>query len=110
MNGFVLFLPLVNAGTDDFPAAAWSAFVGGTLFEIGSYLMYVEALNTGHEQLFGPALRELLGHANGTVSESASPDSDSANAEKGLRSDGGPVGGRQRFKFRWMWVVFHARH
>ncbi|OSC98858.1 hypothetical protein PYCCODRAFT_1396225 [Trametes coccinea BRFM310] len=102
VNGFVLFLPLVNAGTDDFPAAAWSAFVGGTLFEIGSYLMYVEALNTGHEQLFGPALRELLGHANGTVSESASPDSDSANAEKGLRSDGGPVGGRQRFKFRWI--------
>ena len=38
----------------------WIAFVGGTAFEVGSYLMVVEALNTGHEQLFGPALWGLL--------------------------------------------------
>ncbi|KAI0328762.1 hypothetical protein GY45DRAFT_1325907 [Cubamyces sp. BRFM 1775] len=99
VNGFVLFLPLLNIGSDDFPASAWSAFVGGTLFELGSYLMYVEALNSGHEQLFGPAVRELLAHANGSASESPSPDPDSASAEKGLTGSGDS--GRRRFRFRW---------
>ncbi|CDO76411.1 hypothetical protein BN946_scf184937.g25 [Trametes cinnabarina] len=102
VNGFILFLPLVNAGSDNFPASAWSAFVGGTLFEIGSYLMYVEALNTGHEQLFGPALRELLEHGNGTVAEDVSPSSDDSHVEKGSRGDSGHAGGGQRFKFRWI--------
>ncbi|KAJ8454894.1 hypothetical protein ONZ51_g12764 [Trametes cubensis] len=100
VNGFFLFLPLVNIGSEDFPASAWSAFVGGTLFELGSYLMYVEALNTGHEQLFGPAVRELLVHANGTPSESPSPGPDSASAEKGLTGSGDS--GRRRLSFRWL--------
>ncbi|KAI8973124.1 hypothetical protein BD414DRAFT_499200 [Trametes punicea] len=103
INGFILFLPLVNIGSDDFPASAWSAFVGGTLFEVGSYLMYVEALNTGHEQLFGSALRELLGHANGTASEGSAPDLDGSNGEKGLKGGSDGVG-RPRFKFRWIGV------
>lgn len=60
VNGFYLFLPLVNIGGDHLTAAAWWAFVGGTLFEIGSYLMVVEALNCNHEELFGPALWELV--------------------------------------------------
>ncbi|KAH9940296.1 hypothetical protein B0H21DRAFT_780408 [Amylocystis lapponica] len=56
-NGFLLFLPLVPPSTTSYEvAAAWCAFAGGTLFEAGSYLMVVEALNTGHEQLFGAAL------------------------------------------------------
>ncbi|KAI0644029.1 hypothetical protein C8Q79DRAFT_914226 [Trametes meyenii] len=109
VNGFFLFLPLVNIGSNDFPASAWTAFVGGTLFEVGSYLMYVEALNAGHEELFGPALRGLLGHANRTVSTDALPDSDSANAEKGSTGSGcgdrhGDSGGRRRLKFRWIGI------
>ncbi|CAL1710669.1 unnamed protein product [Somion occarium] len=60
VNGFYLFLPLVNIGSDHTTAAAWWAFAGGTLFELGSYLMYVEAINTGHDQLFGPALWGLV--------------------------------------------------
>ncbi|KAI0635387.1 hypothetical protein C8Q77DRAFT_1217230 [Trametes polyzona] len=100
VNGFFLFLPLLGVGSDNFPASAWSAFVGGTLFEIGSYLMYVEALNTGHEELFGPALRELLGHASRTGSEDASPDADNTHAEKALTGSGDS--GRRRFKFRWI--------
>ncbi|KAI0764700.1 hypothetical protein C8Q74DRAFT_1205533 [Fomes fomentarius] len=63
VNGFILFLPLENVGSDEPSAAAWSAFVGGTLFEVGSYLMYVEALNTGHEELFGLALWNVVGEA-----------------------------------------------
>ena len=35
-------------------AAVWLAFVGGTCFEVGAYLMYVESLpaNTGHAELY----------------------------------------------------------
>jgi len=63
VNGFYLFLPLVDIGGEHLTAAAWWAFAGGTLFELGSYLMLVEALNTGHDELFGPALWGLLyGH------------------------------------------------
>ncbi|KAI0828527.1 hypothetical protein BC628DRAFT_1363072 [Trametes gibbosa] len=102
INGFFLFLPLVGIGSANFTASAWSAFVGGTLFEVGSYLMYVEALNTGHGELFGPALRELLGHASGTVSQDPSRDSASANAEKSRTGSGG--NGPRRIKFRWVGI------
>lgn len=54
-------MPLVSTTSTPhaYQAAAW-AFVGGTLFEVGSYLMLVEALNTGHTALFGPSLESLL--------------------------------------------------
>ncbi|RPD56551.1 hypothetical protein L226DRAFT_480446 [Lentinus tigrinus ALCF2SS1-7] len=101
INGFFLFLPLLNIGTDSFTASAWSAFAGGTLFEVGSYLMYVEALNAGHEELFAPALWELVAHGSGTVSDPPSPDSQSDTAEKGLT---GAERGRRTFKFRWIGI------
>ncbi|KAJ3548916.1 hypothetical protein NM688_g5233 [Phlebia brevispora] len=59
VNGFILYLPISPTPVPTHGnAAAAIAFVGGTLFEVGSYLMYVESLNTGHEELFG---EELLG-------------------------------------------------
>lgn len=44
-----MFLPslTVNVATNNV-AAAWTAFVGGTIFEVGSYLMILEALNRKH--------------------------------------------------------------
>ncbi|KAF8318162.1 hypothetical protein DL93DRAFT_2076157 [Clavulina sp. PMI_390] len=62
INGFLLFLPLLpatNTGPQEYEAAAW-AFVGGSLFEIGAYLALVEALNTGHEAMFGTEVERLL--------------------------------------------------
>ncbi|THH16050.1 hypothetical protein EUX98_g9364 [Antrodiella citrinella] len=80
VNGFVLFLPLVNVGEVHTDAASWWAFVGGTLFELGSYLMLVESLNASHEQLFGPA---LWGHTH-TASDSSNASSDEETvSEKG---------------------------
>ena len=61
INGFLLYLPLAPSRSPSHEnAALWIAFAGGTAFEVGSYLMVVEALNAGHEQLFGPALWGLL--------------------------------------------------
>ncbi|KDQ17277.1 hypothetical protein BOTBODRAFT_172333 [Botryobasidium botryosum FD-172 SS1] len=52
---------LLYARPDKASVAAWCAIAGGILFELGSYLMYVEALNAGHEQLFGPTVWGLAG-------------------------------------------------
>ncbi|KZT71169.1 hypothetical protein DAEQUDRAFT_724543 [Daedalea quercina L-15889] len=61
INGFLLYLPLAPSHSPSHGnAAQWIAFIGGTAFEVGSYLMVVEALNAGHEQLFGPALWGLV--------------------------------------------------
>ncbi|GBE84485.1 hypothetical protein SCP_0604640 [Sparassis crispa] len=64
INAFLLYLPLLDVGPAHPDAAAWCAFAGGTFFEVGSYLMVVEALNTGHEQMFGPALWGLVSGEN----------------------------------------------
>ena len=70
------------------------AFVGGTLFEIGSYLMYVESLNTGHEQLFG---EELLGLLRGAKPADGTATTSLEDKEKLAPQ----IDGRSR-KFRWM--------
>ncbi|QRV73305.1 hypothetical protein RhiJN_01319 [Ceratobasidium sp. AG-Ba] len=60
INGFLLFLPLVSPSKypEHSTTASAFAFIGGTIFEVGSYLMLVEALNAGHDELFGDALRD----------------------------------------------------
>jgi zinc transporter ZupT len=48
VTGFLVLLPLYLSSlnsTTYFRAAAATAFLGGSIFEIGSYLMVVEALN-----------------------------------------------------------------
>lgn len=68
--GFLVWLPLVYAEMQR-PAvsktAAALAFLGGTLFEVGSYLMVVEALDRGRETNFGTSLYRLLKNAESTV-------------------------------------------
>jgi len=87
INGYFLYLPLLNEASDGTTAAAWCAFAGGTLFELGAYLMYVEALNTGHEQLFGPALWGMVGRRG-----------------MGEEVDAGVKEGGKRAKFRWIGI------
>lgn len=44
-----MFLPSLTVNVEaNNVAAAWTAFVGGTIFEVGSYLMILEALNRKH--------------------------------------------------------------
>ncbi|KAG9099211.1 hypothetical protein FRC07_010550, partial [Ceratobasidium sp. 392] len=62
INGFLLFLPVLSPST--YPShtttASAFAFIGGTVFELGSYLMFVEALNAGQDELFGDALKDEI--------------------------------------------------
>jgi len=58
-----VWFPLLQpklASTSFSDGAAATAFLGGTIFEVGSYLMVVEALDRGREIQFGTALGELL--------------------------------------------------
>jgi hypothetical protein len=57
VNGFFLMWPLGDANRN-FKVTAASAMCGGTLFEFGALLAYVEALNVGHTADFGEAVEE----------------------------------------------------
>ncbi|ORX35146.1 hypothetical protein BD324DRAFT_634045 [Kockovaella imperatae] len=65
VNGYVEWFPLFRPNLDNQTVsrtAAALAFIGGTVFEIGSYLMVVEALDRGREINFGTAIGQLLHH------------------------------------------------
>lgn len=64
-NGFFVLLPLVAAAGPSFPGeSAWgggvTAVVGATVFEVGSVLLMLEAVNESRAACFGWALREEL--------------------------------------------------
>jgi len=65
VNGFIVWFPifLPDLATTAYQnGAAATAFLGGTTFEIGAYLMVVESLDRGREIQFGTALGDLLVH------------------------------------------------
>lgn len=69
LNGFFVLLPAVH------PAGSWpgesewgggvSAVVGATIFEVGSVLLMLEAVNENRSDCFGWALEEALGGDHG---------------------------------------------
>ena len=64
INAFFVWLPLVQPSTE-FPgeattAGGWSAFVGATIFEIGSILLMIEAVNENRTGCFGWALEKVV--------------------------------------------------
>ncbi|WVQ82815.1 hypothetical protein IAT38_004947 [Cryptococcus sp. DSM 104549] len=69
VNGYLVWFPILRPQLDTnnytYTASA-TAFIGGTIFEIGSYLMVVEALDRGREINFGTALGQLLHHRRHT--------------------------------------------
>ncbi|KIR30948.1 hypothetical protein I309_00301 [Cryptococcus deuterogattii LA55] len=69
INGFLVWFPLLRPklDTDTFSrTSSATAFIGGTIFELGSYLMVVEALDRGREINFGTAIGQLLHHRRHT--------------------------------------------
>ena len=49
INGFFVFLPALGVMDLNLTICGWTAFVGGTLFEVGAYFALLEALNRKHE-------------------------------------------------------------
>lgn len=67
MNGFFVLLPLINPGDTFNGESAWgggvTAVVGATIFELGSVLLMIEAVNENRSECFGWALEEALDHS-----------------------------------------------
>ena len=64
INAFFVWLPLQDPSTE-FPgeiadAGGITAFIGATIFEIGSVLLMIEAVNENRADCFGWALEEVL--------------------------------------------------
>ncbi|OCF60193.1 hypothetical protein L486_02873 [Kwoniella mangroviensis CBS 10435] len=65
VNGYLVWFPIIRPSLDTEPfskTAAATAFLGGSIFEIGAYLGVVEVLDRGREINFGTALGELLNY------------------------------------------------
>lgn len=66
INAFFVFLPLVLPNTEfegeELFGGGISAFVGATIFEIGSLLLMAEAVNENRTACFGWALEHALSH------------------------------------------------
>ena len=69
LNGFLVLLPNVDPAGSWAGEAAWgggvSAAVGATIFEFGSVLLMLEAVNENRSDCFGWALDEALGGGGG---------------------------------------------
>ncbi|MCJ1440646.1 MAG: hypothetical protein MMC23_001132 [Stictis urceolatum] len=65
VNAFFVWLPLVDPGTEFAgeisTGGGWTAFVGATVFEIGSVLLMLEAVNENREGCFGWAVEAVVG-------------------------------------------------
>jgi hypothetical protein len=64
LNGFLVWLPLQDPNTE-FPgeitvAGGVTAFLGATIFEFGSVLLMIEAINEDRSDCFGWAVEEAL--------------------------------------------------
>ena len=78
-NAFFVWLPLADPATE-FPnesivAGGWTAFIGATIFELGSILLMIEAVNENRSGCFGWALEQVLDDEKARWSISASPSS-----------------------------------
>ncbi|WVQ94132.1 hypothetical protein IAU59_001210 [Kwoniella sp. CBS 9459] len=65
VNGYLVWFPIIRPELDTTAftrTAAATAFLGGSIFEIGAYLGVVEALDRGREINFGTALGQVLHH------------------------------------------------
>jgi len=64
INGFFVFLPLVRPGSqfpeESFVGGGVTAFIGATIFEIGSILLILEAVNEHRSGCFGWAIQQAL--------------------------------------------------
>ncbi|PPR05934.1 hypothetical protein CVT24_006656 [Panaeolus cyanescens] len=68
VNGFVAWLPFVQTQlSHTLIATGWTAFVGATIFEIGSILSMLEAWNRDDTASFGWSIRSAVHHKPGEV-------------------------------------------
>ncbi|WVF66527.1 hypothetical protein IAT40_001267 [Kwoniella sp. CBS 6097] len=74
VNGYLVWFPIIRPELDTTAftrTASATAFIGGSIFEVGAYLGVVEALDRGREINFGTALGQVLHHRRKTPSHAS---------------------------------------
>ena len=84
-----MFLPLVQPSTEFEGeigvAGGWTAFVGATVFEVGSVLLMLEAVNENREGCFGWAVERAVEELEGRPSVRVRPEKDDCRHHHGNR-------------------------
>ncbi|KAH0548591.1 hypothetical protein GP486_007865 [Trichoglossum hirsutum] len=112
INGFFAYLPLVQPARE-FPhelstGIGVTAFLGATIFEVGSVFLLLEAVNEHREGCFGWAVERVwAGEVHASLSSSSS-----SSSSAGLRLMPDPEGCRHRHRHRkgdGFWKKFAGR-
>lgn len=98
INGFQVFLPFVTGVAEDPVGSGWSAWVGATIFEVGSILLILEAWNRDDVAYFGYAVAHTLEGDRCTLAEKERSNNGTVN-DTGEIAVSDHVGG----KIRWVW-------
>jgi hypothetical protein len=114
LNAFFVFLPLVQPDTEFKNEVLYgggiTAFIGATVFELGSVLLLVEAVNQGRSGCFGWAVEQVLSHEDGeshvaaVLRPSKSDCLHSHKKPKSLRSNGSHAVKHETQSNRHAWV------
>jgi len=109
VNGFYSFLPFVDLSVaKSTSAVGWTAWVGATIFEVGSVLGMLEAWNREDTANFGWGVRKALGHddpeAGGNVATSNSSDTIPGSRSESEKES------KPKPKRQWIWFSTDAKY
>lgn len=109
INGFAAFLPFSDSSFMKAPnSQGWTAFLGATLFELGSIFGILEAWNREDATRFGWNVKELLtsnsrNTSNGNSETAAGNEPRTPSPDITKRDDGPP-------KHRWIWFSASGKY
>jgi len=82
-NGFFTYLPLVSPSSEFhnelYEGGPWTAWLGATIFEVGSVFLMIEALNENHTACFGWELKEAVEGEYGEEQEEGAQGNEKSN-------------------------------
>ncbi|KAE9390303.1 hypothetical protein BT96DRAFT_1024605 [Gymnopus androsaceus JB14] len=109
VNGFYSFLPFVDLSVaKSTSAVGWTAWVGATIFEVGSVLGMLEAWNREDTANFGWGVRKALGHddpeAGGNMATSNSSDTIPGSRSESEKES------KPKPKRQWIWFSTDAKY
>jgi len=114
INAFFVYLPLVRPstefGTEELYGGGITAFIGATVFEIGSFLLIAEAVNEGRSGCFGWVVEQAISREEEEMSSMIIRPSKSRCTHPHTKRHGGGTGHADASKHeqqpgqsRWVW-------
>ncbi|KZT41793.1 hypothetical protein SISSUDRAFT_1042305 [Sistotremastrum suecicum HHB10207 ss-3] len=102
INGFIVYLPFVNSRfTTDADGGGWTAWVGATVFEVGSIMMMWEAWNRNVEAYFGRSIRGVRGAGYARHSQDTDTERPFTTLEQGISKE--DANSLNEHGDKWIW-------